>query len=139
MRATFRAPRRPALAAAGAVLALAALGGCAGNDPRTAADRAAAPPAFQATIQRTAFGVPHVTAPDLRGAAYGVAYAYAQDNLCLLADQLLTVAGERSRHLGPDAPVRPGSALSNLRSDFVHRFLLQELELRRAQDRKSVV
>ena len=108
----------------GMAVALAALVGC--SDDNFAAPAPMPVPQFEATIQRTSYGVPHISAPHLGGAAYGVAYAYAQDNLCLLADQLLTNAGERSRHFGPDAVVRPGSSLSNLRSDLVNRFLLDE-------------
>ena len=64
-----------------AALSLAALcAGCAtptpeGLDPRLPA----------VTIQRTAHGVPHISAPGLETLAYGVAYAYAQDNVCMLA------------------------------------------------------
>jgi acyl-homoserine-lactone acylase len=53
-----------------------------------------------AQIRRTSFGVPHILAKDERGLGYGIGYAYAQDNLCLLADEVLTVNGERSRFFG---------------------------------------
>ena len=82
-----------------AALSLAALcAGCAtptpeGLDPRLPA----------VTIQRTAHGVPHISAPDLETLAYGVAYAYAQDNVCLLAQHLVTVRGQRSRAFGSAA------------------------------------
>ena len=58
----------------------------------------------QAEITRTSRGMAHVRAPDFRGLGYGLAYAYAQDNVCMFADTLLTVRGERSRFFGPDAP-----------------------------------
>jgi acyl-homoserine-lactone acylase len=63
----------------------------------------AGPDARTATIQRTAHGVPHISAPDLQTLAYGVAYAYAQDNVCMVADQLVTARGERSRWFGGTA------------------------------------
>lgn len=53
-----------------------------------------------AQIRRTSFGVPHIVAKDERGLGYGIGYAYGQDNLCLLANEVLTVNGERSRFLG---------------------------------------
>ncbi|QHG64737.1 acylase [Pseudomonas putida] len=53
-----------------------------------------------AQIRRTSFGVPHIVAKDERGLGYGIGYAYAQDNLCLLANEVLTVNGERSRYFG---------------------------------------
>ncbi|VVP51152.1 Acyl-homoserine lactone acylase PvdQ [Pseudomonas fluorescens] len=61
-------------------------------------------PATQASadIRRTAFGVPHIRAENERGLGFGIGYAYAQDNLCLLANEIVTVNGQRSRYFGPD-------------------------------------
>lgn len=53
-----------------------------------------------ADIRRTSFGVPHIRAENERGLGYGIGYAYAQDNLCLLANEVVTVNGERSRYFG---------------------------------------
>lgn len=58
------------------------------------------PDARTATIQRTTNGVPHISAPDPETLAYAMAYAYAQDNVCMTANQLVTVRGERSRYFG---------------------------------------
>ncbi|MNO28067.1 Acyl-homoserine lactone acylase PvdQ precursor [compost metagenome] len=55
-----------------------------------------------ADIRRTTFGVPHILAADERGLGYGIGYAYAQDNLCLLANEIVTVNGERSMFFGPE-------------------------------------
>ena len=55
-----------------------------------------------AEIARTRFGVPHIQAQDERGLGYGIGYAYAQDNLCLLANEIVTVNGQRSRYFGPE-------------------------------------
>ena len=55
-----------------------------------------------ADIRRTSFGVPHIRATDERGLGFGVGYAYAQDNLCLLANEVVTVNGERARYFGPE-------------------------------------
>ena len=55
-----------------------------------------------AEIRRTGFGVPHIRAQDERGLGFGIGYAYAQDNLCLLANEIVTVNGQRSRYFGPD-------------------------------------
>ena len=62
------------------------------------------PDARTATIQRTANGVPHISAPDPETLAYAMAYAYAQDNVCMTADQLVTVRGERARYFGGATP-----------------------------------
>lgn len=55
-----------------------------------------------ADIRRTTFGIPHIRAQDERGLGFGIGYAYAQDNLCLLANEIVTVNGQRSRFFGPD-------------------------------------
>nr|WP_305729754.1 acylase [Pseudomonas costantinii] len=55
-----------------------------------------------ADIRRTTFGVPHIRATDERGLGYGIGYAYAQDNLCLLANEVITVSGERAKYFGPE-------------------------------------
>lgn len=54
-------------------------------------------------ITRTSEGMPQITAPNLPAASAGLGYAYAQDNFCLLQDYLLTINGERSKYLGPEA------------------------------------
>jgi acyl-homoserine-lactone acylase len=60
-------------------------------------------PRFSAELSRTSHGIAHVRADDFGGLGYGLAYAYAQDNVCMFADTLLTVRGERSQFFGPDA------------------------------------
>ena len=68
------------------------------------------PAARSVTIERTAHGIPHITASDYEGIAFGVAYAYAQDTVCQTADQLITVRGERTQFFGPQASGRAGVA-----------------------------
>jgi acyl-homoserine-lactone acylase len=51
-------------------------------------------------ITRTSRGIVHVKATDYRSLGYGTAYAYAEDNVCMFADTMLTVRGERSRYFG---------------------------------------
>jgi acyl-homoserine-lactone acylase len=69
------------------------------------ATRPPAPPAsaFNAELTRTTHGIVHVRAADFRSLGYGLAYAYAQDNLCMFADSVLTVRGERSQFFGAQA------------------------------------
>jgi acyl-homoserine-lactone acylase len=65
---------------------------------RTAA--AASPPAagtLHATIRTTSHGIPHIVSDSYAGLGYGYGYALAQDNLCVIADQYVTVRGERTR------------------------------------------
>ena len=83
----------------------------------------AQPPArdVSADIRRTTFGVPHIRASDERGLGYGIGYAYAQDNLCLLANEVVTVNGERARFFGPDQSTL--EARNNLASDVFFTWL----------------
>ncbi|MHA6160430.1 bifunctional acylase PvdQ [Pseudomonas sichuanensis] len=74
-----------------------------------------------AQIRRTSFGVPHILANDERGLGYGIGYAYAQDNLCLLANEVLTVNGERSRYFGGDG--KTVEQRDNLASDLFFTWL----------------
>ncbi|WP_416908359.1 MAG: penicillin acylase family protein [Polymorphobacter sp.] len=86
------------------------------------ATTAASAQTFTAEITRTAHGIPHITAPDHAGIGYGVAYAYAQDNLCLLAEEFTTVAGERSLHFGPaNSAVLGFQSVDNVSSDVFFR------------------
>jgi acyl-homoserine-lactone acylase len=82
------------------------------------------PKAIHVEIKRTSFGVPHIVGKNLRSAAYGLAYSYAQDNICIVADRFMTVAGERSKYLGGDA--------ANLRSDFYYKNILDQATVDKA-------
>ncbi|SDE66032.1 acyl-homoserine-lactone acylase [Massilia sp. PDC64] len=79
------------------------LAACGHHDSDTAPPTSAPPPRFSADITRTTHGVVHVKAADFRSLGYGLAYAYAQDNLCMFADSLLTARGERSQYFGGEA------------------------------------
>lgn len=89
--------------------------------------------AYRAEIVRTAYGVPHITARDFGSLGYGEAYAFAQDNFCMVADQIVTVNGERSKYFGADVapPVPQGREVKNLDSDVYYR-LIRDLPAVRA-------
>ena len=55
---------------------------------------------YTAEVRRTSYGIPHVKAADFGSMGYGVGYAFAQDNFCMMADEFVTVRGERSRYFG---------------------------------------
>ncbi|PYD90022.1 hypothetical protein DNF23_24920 [Pseudomonas syringae pv. pisi] len=125
------------------MLALA-LGGCSSDDdPAPPPPQPPSEPAarVQVELARTTHGVPHVRADDFHGLGYGLAYAYAQDNVCMFADSLLTVRGERSLFFGADARPRQrtgdeyggGSGfmdLNNEESDFFFKGYLDIGQLR---------
>ncbi|MGN8259708.1 acylase [Pseudomonas sp. SMSB3] len=74
-----------------------------------------------AQIRRTSFGIPHIVAKDEHGLGYGIGYAYGQDNLCLLANEVLTVNGQRSRYFGADGKTL--EQRDNLASDLFFTWL----------------
>jgi acyl-homoserine-lactone acylase len=85
---------------------------------------------YKAEIRRTAYGIPHVLASDYGSLGYGYGYAFAQDNLCVMAGRVLTLRGERSKYFGPQAdPDDPFAdeedATTNLSSDVYYRGVRQ--------------
>jgi acyl-homoserine-lactone acylase len=75
---------------------------------------------YRATIVRTAYGVPHITARNFGSLGFGYGFALASDDLCTMAQAYVTVEGERSRYFGPDATVQEpgGGQASNIDSDI---------------------
>src|SRR3984885_4802185 len=94
--------------------------------PATASTRHQEKARNQATIVRTAYGVPHITARDFGSLGFGYGFALASDNLCTMAQTYVTVLGERSRYFGPDATVAglAGGQSSNLDSDIYWRSVI---------------
>ena len=104
-------------AVAGAVVACSPAGaGPAATGP------ASGGPRYVATIVRTAYGIPHITARNFASLGYGVGYAFASDDICTMADAYLTVEGERSRYFGPKGSAGNGP---NLQSDFFWQSVIQ--------------
>ncbi len=75
-------------------------------------------PVFQATIRRTEYGIPHITADDWEGLGYGYGYAYAQDNFCMTMRGVVEATSRSAEFFG--------EAEGDLTTDFVLRFLLGE-------------
>ncbi|MFJ8430969.1 penicillin acylase family protein [Kitasatospora sp. NPDC094019] len=84
---------------------------------------------WTAKVRRTEFGVPHVLAHDYGGLGYGYGYAFAQDNVCALADQVVSVRGERSRWFGADGVNLDG--VPNLVSDTYQQAVVRSGTVRR--------
>ncbi|NHZ62310.1 acylase [Massilia genomosp. 1] len=108
----------PLLRASGAAMLLA-LAAC-GDKNGTPAEPA---PKYAAEIRRTAYGIPHIKADDDGGLGYGIGYAYAQDNVCLMAERIVTANGERAKYFGPEARGITEDAVPNLASDFYYRLI----------------
>lgn len=118
---------RPGPFTAAVVVSLATLSGCAATPPALGSRHV--------TIERTIHGIAHVTASDYEGLAYGSSYAHAQDNVCQTAEHLLTVRGERSSFLGPQAMGDLGlGRLSNAQIDLFVRQHMDNAALARAAE-----
>src|SRR3954469_8736613 len=79
---------------------------------------------YNVAIRRTAHGIPHILAADWASLGYGYGYAFAQDNICTIAESYVTVGAQRSRYFGPDASWNfrgNGSTVKNLNSDFFYQ------------------
>ena len=87
---------------------------------------------YDVEITRTTFGIPHLKAADYASLGYGYGYAFAEDNLCVLQEDLVTIRGERARYFGRDGSytiVPNGVTASNIDSDFFWRFAADEPRL----------
>ncbi len=119
------------------LLAVMGLSACNNNDDEPVAVTPPPPPPVEVTPQLVAFdpdgnlsadikwttyGVPHITADNLESLAFGSGYAYAQDNLCILADQIIKVRSQRSKYFGPDRVLGSGDS-ANIVSDFGYHAL----------------
>jgi acyl-homoserine-lactone acylase len=90
----------------------------------------AEPARYDVEIRRTTYGIPHIQANDFGSLGYGLGYAYAEDNVCLLADAVLTVRGERSRFFGADGTTSVGFQLvRNIDSDIFFKFYFRPADL----------
>ncbi|WP_345184967.1 penicillin acylase family protein [Streptomyces lavendulae] len=119
LRRTGPLLRRFAVTGATLLAATAALpqaGATTGPDPGVAPSGGG----LSAVIRYTENGIPHVLARDYANLGFGTGWAQAADQVCVLADGFLTVSGERSRWLGPDAApdFSLSSATTNLSSDL---------------------
>ena len=101
-----------------AVLAPLAVPGHAATPTRAASH---ATLKYDATITRTENGTPHILGKDYASLGYGYGYAFAQDNICVMADDYVTVDAQRSYYFGPNGSyAQRGNSTTpnNLRSDI---------------------
>jgi acyl-homoserine-lactone acylase len=86
---------------------------------------------YEAAITRTTFGIPHIKVQDFGGLGFGVAYAEAQDNICLMADAYVSAAGKRSQFFGADGEGLLGLwPAKNIDSDLFYRSVPDIAQLR---------
>ena len=96
-------------------------------------------PEYAATIRTTAYGVPHVLADNFKGAGYGYGYAFAQQNVCLYAEELVTLRGERAQYFGATGGYlgQLGTISGNVDSDFFYKLLLTKAQADRLRANSS--
>ncbi len=87
------------------------VGACASDDGAEPAPR------YQAEIVWTTGGIPHITGKTFGDAGFGSGYAFATQNACLIADQLLKVNSKRAATFGP------GEGDAHVESDFFQLLL----------------
>lgn len=77
---------------------------------------------YDAELRRTQNNVVHILAENLEGIGFGQGYAGAQDGICVLADQILKVRGQRAKYFGT------GGSNEHVMSDlfYVSRDLIAE-------------
>lgn len=111
-----------AMALAGAALVM----GCSDSSDRQPDTTPPEPPeppqpteavGYDATIHRTESGFPHIVANDFGSIGFGTAYAAAEDNFCIMAENILRVRGQLSEYLGPDD--------GNVNSDLFRAYMVQ--------------
>lgn len=127
-------PQSPRLGAR--VLAAVAASSLALIPSAAGAEGLLAPPdgVYEATITRTAFGIPHILAEDFGSLGFGQGYGAAQDIGCSIAEVLVTGRGERSKWFGPDERYTDQVTLdaTNLQvdtlfGDIINRGVVEEL------------
>ncbi len=75
---------------------------------------AAAGKSLDASVRRTEYAVAHIRADSFKEIGFGFAHAFAEDNICTIAESYVTVAGERSRYFGANGSFRfSGNATVN--------------------------
>lgn len=87
---------------------------------------------YDATIRITSYGIPHIKADDFGSIGYGIGYMEARDDLCVLANDYLTISGQRAQYLGRDGgytiPANQSYA-NNVNSDFFWKSILTDKQL----------
>ncbi len=92
---------------------------------------------LHATINRDQHGIPNIIGDNFADIGFGYGYAFAQDNICELAETYVTVRGERSRYtgdgvqgsFGPDGSYLQrgnGFSANNLNSDFFYQRIIDD-------------
>ena len=72
---------------------------------------------YSASVVRTSYGIPHITADNFGSLGFGEGYVAAQDHVCNIADSIVVARGERAKYHGA------GEKNAHVFSDVVIRSL----------------
>lgn len=121
-----------AISWAGLLASAVLVSGCGGSDPAFGGGGGGSNPPvtpggkYDVTVTRTALGIPHLLGNDFGSMGYGFGYVFAEDNLCVLQEDLITIRGERAKYFGRDGSyviVPNGAVAANVDSDFFWKFM----------------
>src|SRR5215217_6690658 len=80
---------------------------------------------YSAEIRRASYGVPHITSRSFASLGFGVGHVQAEDNICVIAERVVTADGKRSRYFGAtDANIRSDLFFRKAKADRVVEHLL---------------
>ncbi len=83
---------------------------------------------YTADIVWTEFGIPHITANDWGSLGYGNAYAYAQQNYCVIMKEYVRANGESARYFGDEGDINEDLVFKLFNDDErIDRLLNEEL------------
>ena len=92
---------------------------------------------LKAKITRNKQGIPTIEADSYKDLGFGYGYAFAADDICVIADTYVTGNAERSKWFGPDAKSPEG--FSNLDSDLFFQRLKDRGTIEEVYSRKPPV
>jgi acyl-homoserine-lactone acylase len=123
----------------GLAAAVVLVGGCSRSDDRAATGGPGPGGSkYSADITRTSLGIPHIKAQDFGSLGYGYGYAFAEDNLCVMQEDFVTIRGLRARYFGRDGSytIQPnGTTANNVDSDFYWRSTATDEAIAPARDK----
>lgn len=117
--------------------------GCGGTSPSQSPSQQLDPIAetlYEADVRWTKFGIPHISADDFGSIGYGMGYAYANDNMCVLMEDIVATRGNRAKHFGRDgrfAIFSNGRSATNVDSDFFWKHVAIPSVIQDLRDKQS--
>ncbi len=95
---------------------LALITACTDSSDRRRTEAPVEAVSYSATVHRTDGGFPHIVADDFGSLGFGTGYAAAQENFCLMAQNILKLRGQLAEFLGPGD--------GNLESDLFRAYMV---------------